>query len=138
MFNQVITTLDTYKGNETDGGIIIHKNGEVKEYQKVVAVGPMVKNIEVGDIVYINPSRYAKRKFKEGTLRDDNVQEMNPVIGFEFKIITIDNIDHLRLFDSDIEYIIEDYEEVPDVIAKNSLILPKKKKLKVPDSGLIV
>ena len=129
MFNQVITTLDTYKGTETEGGIIVHKNGEVKEFQKVIALGPMAtKNISVGEMVYINPARYAKRKFKEGTLREDNVQEMNPILGYAFNIININGQDCLKLYDTDIEYVIEEMEEVEDDVS-NKLILPKTKKI---------
>ena len=82
----------------------------------------------VGEMVYINPARYAKRKFKEGTLREDNVQEMNPILGYAFNIININGQDCLKLYDTDIEYVIEEMEEVEDDVS-NKLILPKTKKI---------
>ena len=61
MFTSLITTMDTYKVDVMNEFGLIESNktvGNLKEYQKVIAVGPNVKNIEVGDIVCINPKRY--------------------------------------------------------------------------------
>jgi hypothetical protein len=62
--NYVLTTKDIY--TEEDGSGIIKLSGTLKEYQTVVAVGPMVRTIKVGDFVCINPKRYAVTRYKEG------------------------------------------------------------------------
>lgn len=61
VFNQVITTKDVYtKEDSIQGGIYTGKENSIKEFQKVLAVGPSVRGIEVGDYVKINPARYAQ------------------------------------------------------------------------------
>lgn len=148
MNNCLITTKEVYKDDIKTGSIVTKASGTMKEYQKVVAVGPMVRNIEVGDVVMINPSRYAVRKYNEKPMENSikNDMELNPVVGYRFNTIMLDNVEHLVLYDQDISYVIEDYEEVPDEDnnAKNligtqpssSIILPKEKK--VHKSNLII
>lgn len=128
LFNGVITTMDRYSDNVTIVGTNLKdptKSGAVKEYQKVVAVGPMVRGIEVGDTVFINPSRYAVMKHKKGSLEDGVIKD-NPVIGYNFDIVPIDGVDHLFLQDNDIKYVaeVEEFNENPTIVTdKNKLIL---------------
>lgn len=129
MFNQIICTMDKYTDEELKDGTIIdiHKvNNPIKEYQRVVAVGPMVKNIEVGDLVMINPKRYGKTLHKEGSLKDGVITD-NPVISYMFNVIELDNVPHLLLLDQDINFVIEEYEEVnipqSDIITPNNDII---------------
>lgn len=124
MFNQVICTMEKYSDEEIKTGSIIdvHKvNNPIKEYQKVVCVGPMVRNIKEGDLVMVNPRRYAKMKHQEGSLKDGIVSD-NPVISYNFNVIKLDNIDYLLLTDQDIDFIIEEYEEEKP---QSDLIIPK-------------
>ena len=96
MFNGVITTINKYKSDvKLTGTSLIDstKAGSVKEYQTVVSVGPMVRDIKVGDIVYINPSRYAVKKHKEGSLKDGVITD-NPTIGYEDRKSTRLNSSH--------------------------------------------
>lgn len=130
MFNQVITTMDKYSDDEMKTGSIIDVskvNNPIKEYQKVVAVGPMVKNIEVGDIVMINPKRYGKVRHKEGSLKDGIITD-NPVVSYNFNVIELNHTPFLLLLDQDIDFIIEEYEEVKgspqsDIIVPNNDII---------------
>jgi hypothetical protein len=120
MFNGLVTTMDKYSNNQYVAGTKIldaSKAGAVKEYQKVVAVGPMVRGIEVGDIVFINPKRYMVRKHEEGSLQDGVIKD-NPVIGYNFDIVEINGTPHLYLQDNDIKYVaeIEEFEENPVII----------------------
>lgn len=114
MFNTVITTADKYEDDYRTGGLIDSSKlkGSLKEYQTVVAVGSMVKGIEVGDKVMIDPTRYAIMKHKPGSLKD-NVIEDNPVVGYNFKTVYINDTLHLMLVDADIRYVFEG-EEVPN------------------------
>lgn len=116
MFTSLITTMDKYEQDKrTNGGLIdtSKQQGTLKEYQKVLAVGDSVRNIKVGDLVCINPARFAVKKHKEGSMRDGVITD-NPVITYNFDTVEMDDKQYLLLQDRDIEYIIEDYEEVPD------------------------
>ena len=114
MFNTVVTTANKYDDDYRTGGIIKKKKkkGSLKEYQTVVAVGSMVRGIEVGDKVMIDPTRYAVMRHKEGSLKDGVITD-NPVVGYNFKTVTINDVQHLMLVDSDIRYVFEGVE-VPD------------------------
>jgi len=125
MFNQVITTMEKYSDEELKVGSIIDVskvNNPIKEYQKVVAVGPMVRNIEVGDVVMINPKRYGKMLHKEGSLKDGVIGD-NPVVSYNFNVIELDHQPYLLLLDQDIDFIVEEYEEVEDS-PQSDIIVP--------------
>lgn len=113
MFTAIVTTMDRYKGDVmTESGLIdtTKQSGSVKEYQKVVAIGSSVRDINVGDIVCIDPTRYAIKKHKEGSLKDNIITD-NPVVSFNFDIVELNGEPHLLLQDRDITFVIEDYEE---------------------------
>ena len=114
MFNTVVTTANKYDDDYRTGGIIdpTKSKGSLKEYQTVVAVGSMVRGIEIGDKVMIDPTRYAVMRHKEGSLKDGVITD-NPVVGYNFKTVTINDVQHLMLVDSDIRYVFEGVE-VPD------------------------
>lgn len=130
LFNTIVTTMDRYTEEELKVGGIIDSSKislPVKEYQKVVAIGPTVRNIEVGDVVKINPARYKVRDFKEepqeNSLRNSLVKQTP---SYQFKYVEMDGIKYLLLADSDIEFIVEEYEEDPpqsDIIVPNNEIV---------------
>lgn len=127
LFNGIITTMSRYPVNMTVKNTKLldaTKSGAVKEYQKVVAVGPMVRGIEVGDTVFINPKRYAVMKHKEGTLQDGVIKD-NPVIGYNFDIIEIDGVEHLFLQDNDIKYVaeVEEFDENPTIVTEQPKVI---------------
>lgn len=127
MFTALITTMDRYEvDNFTKSGMIdaSKQKGTLKEYQTVIAVGSSVREVKVGDIVSINPSRFAVMKHKEGSFKDGVIQD-NQVLEYKFDTIKIDNKDYLLLQDRDIEFIIEEYEEVEDAPAP-TIIQPAK------------
>lgn len=124
MFTAILTTMDTYEDDVTCNSIIVKTKGTIKEYQKVVAVGDTVRSVKVGDLVCINPKRYAVVKHQEGSLQDGVISD-NPVIRYNFDIIEMNDTPYLLLQDSDISYIIEEFEEI------------KNEKLIVPDTKLI-
>lgn len=125
MANYLVTTKDEYTEEDVrTGGLIIKMVGSLKEYQKVVAVGPMVRGIKVGDLVCINPKRYAKYKHQPGSLKDGVVTD-NPVVAYNFNVIELDHVPHLLLTDQDIDFIIEDSEE--EEVKDNPIIVPERK-----------
>lgn len=131
LHNMIITTMNKYEGDEIKTGNIIDANkinNPIKEYQKVLAVGPIVRNIEVGDTVMINLKRYAVKKFQEGSIKED-IQGYNQVLRYNCNTITINDKECLILYDSDIDFIIEDYEEQKEEKKEDNsskIILPKK------------
>ena len=130
MFTALITTMDKYEENvRTSGGLldVTKKQGGLKEYQTVLAIGSSVRDIKVGDLVCVNPTRFAVKQHQEGTLKDGVVTD-NPVVKYNFDVIEMDGKQCLLLQDRDIDFIIEEYEEVPDP-TPSTLIKPEEKKL---------
>lgn len=121
MFTAIVTTMDLYETDDTTGGIITKQKGTVKEYQKVVAVGTAVRDIKVGDLVCIDPTRFAVRKHDKNSIRTD-VEGGNPILEYRFDIIEMNDQKYLLLQDRDIQFIIEDYEEVKP--EKSNIIQP--------------
>ena len=116
MFTSLITTMDKYEEEiKTADGLVdtTKQVGGLKEYQKVLAIGDSVRGIKVGDLVCVNPSRFAVRKHQAGSLKDGIVSD-NPITTYNFDIIEMDGEQCLLLQDRDIDFIIEDYEVVPD------------------------
>lgn len=126
MANYLVTTKDEYTDEGVSkGGLIVKSKGTLKEYQRVVAIGPMVRNIQVGDLVCINPRRYAVKKYQDGSLKDGVIKE-NPVLSYNFNVIELDHIPHLLLTDQDIDFVIEDFKEEEEP-QESTIIVPERK-----------
>ena len=128
LFTGIITTADKYTEDDVhESGIILNVEGSVRDYQKVLAVGSSVRDIKVGDLVVLDYSHYAKKKFSDNSLREDFVD--NPTVSIEVPIVTMDGKDVFLIDQRDVKYVIEDYEEVtPEKKADSpgvNLILPK-------------
>ena len=125
MYTKILTTMCKYEEDEmTAGGLIdsTKTQGTLKEYQTVVAVGSSVRNVKVGDLVCINPERYAVKKHEAGSLKDGVITD-NPVIKYNFNIMELEGVPHLLLDENDVSFIITDYEEVKE--QKSDLYVPK-------------
>lgn len=129
MFTALITTMDKYEQDMKIGGLIdtSRQQGGLKEYQKVLAVGSSVRDIKVGDVVCVNPARFAVRKHQAGSLKDGVVTD-NPVTTYNFDVVEMDGKQCLLLQDRDIDFIIDEFEEIPDP-TPSTIIQPEKKKL---------
>lgn len=124
LFNRIVVTARKYEDNIMIGSIIDSgKSNTIKEYQEVVAVGTTVRDIKVGDTVLINPTRYQVRKHREGSLKDGVISD-NPVTHYNFNMVEVNGETCILLFDSDVDYVIEDFEELED--STSSLITPSK------------
>ena len=128
MFTALITTMDKYEQDMTTGGLInvTKMQGGLKEYQTVLAVGGSVRDIKVGDLVCVNPTRFAVKKHQAGSLKDGVISD-NPVTTYNFDVVEMDGKQCLLLQDRDIDFIIEEWEEIPD--NPSSIIQPEKKPL---------
>ena len=128
MFTALITTMNKYEQDMTTGGLInvTKMQGGLKEYQTVLAVGGSVRDIKVGDLVCVNPTRFAVKKHQAGSLKDGVISD-NPVTTYNFDVVEMDGKQCLLLQDRDIDFIIEEWEEIPD--NPSPIIQPEKKKL---------
>lgn len=88
-----------------------------KLVQKVIAIGPVVRDVKVGDIVKINPLHYLDRKLtqqRESLERDvldltgTRVKETYSELDYKFPTIDLDDNECLLLYDRDIDYIVLD------------------------------
>lgn len=125
MANYLVTTKNEYTEEDAKkGDLIVKANGTLKEYQTVVAVGPLVRGVNVGDVICINPKRYAKYKHNPGSLKDGVITD-NPVIAYNFNVIELDHVSHLLITDQDIDFVIEDSEE--EEVKESNIIVPERK-----------
>lgn len=121
--NAILTTADRYE----DVALNVDKKTKImtlnetskahKLVQRVINVGPMVRDIKEGDIVFLNPLHYLKRELVEqqnSIQADIPEKHMKEVYGpsYEFPTIVLDGKECLTLFDRDVEYIILEAEGI--------------------------
>jgi threonine dehydrogenase-like Zn-dependent dehydrogenase len=118
---------------KTESGIIDPTKSLVgiDEFQKVIAVGPNVRDIKVGDLVSINPTRFGKRVHKEGSIQQATVND-NPVTEYIFPTIMVNGQECLFLQDRDINYVVDSWQVIEDkkTIKKIPMIVGNPTKLK--------
>ena len=132
MFTGIVTTMKMLEEEDAKVGTLglidtSKMKQTIKEIQEVVAVGNNVSGIKEGDLVAVNPIRFAKMKHEEGSLKDGIISD-NLVETFEFDILEINGEPHLLLDTRDIKYIIEDYEEFDP---NPTLVMPEDPKLTI-------
>lgn len=127
MFNRIITTMNSYEEDQVVGGVIDSRKtkGTMKEYQTVISVGDTVRGIQEGDVVCINPTRYAVMKHNDKSLHNGVIGD-NMVMGYKFNTITIDGQECLMLYDQDIDFVVVESEDVENEAAP-SIILNEPK-----------
>lgn len=133
LFNAIITTMDVYEKDQTNGSLIDTKRtkGSMKEYQTVIAVGSMVRDIKEGDVVAINPTRYAVIEHKDdhnNSLR--GVIKDKVVVGYKFNTINLDGKECLMLQDNDINFVVEEFEDIEEPTGP-TIFQPEKPKILV-------
>jgi hypothetical protein len=126
LFTSLVTTGDKFTEDMIEGGIIIARKGDLKVWQKVIAIGSSVRDINVGDMVMINVDHYMIKKYDKNSIQND--LDNNPTLGYHFNWITIDDEEGnpqecLLLNDRDIQYVFEG-EEI-----NNSIITGEKPKI---------
>lgn len=128
LFTSIVTTGDKFEKDVTVGGIIQQdqKKGDLKLYQKVLAVGSAVRDIKVGDMVMINPIAYVRKKYPKESVQND--MDNNPTLSINIPTVPVtdekgNTQECLLLTDRDIQFVFEG-EEVNE-----SIIIPEKKKL---------
>lgn len=119
--NYLLVTKEVYTEKDFEGSIQEKTSGTVKEYQKVIAVGPMVRSVQVGDLVSINPKRYAVTKYEPNSIKN-NIEGMQKVVGYNIPEVTMDGQKYMLITDQDLEFVIEEFEESKPT----GIILPKQ------------
>lgn len=114
MFNGILTTANKYTEPQYMPGTNIidpskSKTG-LKEYQTVVEVGNMVKEVNPGDIICINPQDYAVKKYQSNGIKE-GIEKMNPVTHYNFNIVILDGEEYLLLKDRDIDFLVVEYDD---------------------------
>lgn len=131
MFTTVITTMNILEEKDMcfSGTSIIDSSKmrrSVDEFQTVLAVGPHVNGVQVGDLVCINPIRFLKpkqvKKPNQAPSLKDGMEEYQTELNYQFDIIEIDGKPCLKLQDRDIDYVVEDYEEVEEFDSNPTIV----------------
>lgn len=131
--NYIIVTADRYTIEEctTINGIFkANQERMLKPFQKIVSASSFAEKegFIPGQYVAINIMRYGYSKQSPDSLKTSTQsrEEYNAKMEFSVPTVVLDGVEHLKLGTNDIEFIIEDFEEVemeiPEV--KSDLILP--------------
>lgn len=126
LFTSIVTTGEKFEKDFTEHGFIVARKGELKLWQKVIAVGSSVRDIKVGDTVMIDASHFAVKKYSKDSIQND--LDNNATLGYRFNWVTLEREEGnpeecLLLNDRDILYVFEG-EEKDDI-----LITPDKPQL---------
>lgn len=120
--------MDKYDIDVKSGDIVDVKKlrGTVKEFQKVVAVGPMVHNISVGDTVLVNPSAYGHPKHVKdqgnGSIAQ-NAEGYHVEMEYVFPTINVNGVEHLFISDRDIDAVCVIVDEPDTILYQKPLIV---------------
>ena len=78
--------------------------------QKVIAVGPQCQQVKVGMEVKIMTENFKRR------LDESMAQKVNKEYSFEMPIVTINDVDYIRISERDVDYIIDNLVTETEVI----------------------
>lgn len=137
--NQVLVTKNLYGWDDfMEGGVLIHKRGDLKDYQEVLSVGDDVRFVKPGDVVKINLYKYAV--FKEDP---NSVKAMadNPIVGLRLNEVEMVDVDGepvmcFLIDQRDVDYILEDYSEETYKAKKLVVVDKPVKKLILPNNKI--
>lgn len=128
MFTSIVTTGDKFEEDMVENGVIVARKGDLKLWQKIIAVGNSVRDLHEGDMVMINAENYAIKRYDKNSIQNDI--DNNPSLGYHFNWVTIDDENDnphecLLLNDRDVLYAFEGEERNNPIITqgKSNLIL---------------
>jgi hypothetical protein len=131
---QVLVTENLYGWDDFDeAGLIIHKRGDLKTYQEVIAVGDDVSMVKPGDVVEINLYKYCSFENDENSIK---VNGTNKIVSLHLNEVELEGTDGepvtcFLIDQRDIKYILEDFKEVTYEKGKHKLIQIEKPKTKL-------
>ncbi len=140
---QVLVTENMYGWDDFDeSGLIIHKRGDLKFYQEVLAVGDDVKFVKPGDVVAINFYKYCQFEHDENSIKVNGINKIVSINLNEVEMVGENDepVTCVLIDQRDVQYIMEDFKEVTYEKKKHTLIdvVPPKKKLILPDNKIKV
>lgn len=126
LFTGIVTTGEKYSEDMRDNGLIVANKGDLKAYQKVLAVGSSVRDIKVGDTVMIDITHFAVMKYNPNSIKED--MDLNKVVKWNIPWVMIDDEkgvpqDCLLISDRDVKFVFEGEEK------NENIIMPDKKKI---------
>lgn len=129
VFSQVLVTEELFGYDERNAsGLITNIKGNIKPYQRVVAVSDDVKCVKPGDLVAINFYKYAELKEDPNSVK---AISGNSVVTLRLNEVEMTDEDGetqmcFIIDQRDIKYVIEDSREVtyPEDTDKPVIILP--------------
>lgn len=134
--NHIVTTMEMYSNEEMmqNGLYDGTKMNTIKEYQKVLEVGPMARDVKPGDIVRINPARYVQILHKQGKLRDADKKiiedDMHAAVDIPKELLYtkeggVETSQWVMiLFDSDVMCVVEGEEFNQKIVTESPLYIP--------------
>ena len=140
---QVLVTENLYGWDDFDeSGLIIHKRGDLKTYQEVIAVGDDVKTVKPGDVVEINLYKYCSFENDETSIKVNGTNKIVSIHLNEIELVGANDepVTCFLIDQRDIKYILEDFEEITYEKSKHKLIQIQqpKQKLILPDNKIKV
>ena len=137
MFSGILCTANKYNEYQFVAGTNIVDStktvGQLKEYQTVIAIGSMVRNVEVGDVVCINPKNYAEKMYDKNSMKSAMTETYNQVVRYHFNIVEVNDVDHLLIQENDVDFVVTDSEEIEDAAPTPLIIEQKKSKIIMPN-----
>ena len=134
LFTKIVCTADKYsKEDAVDPGtglVTPGKEGTIKNIQKIISLGPAASQIGLkeGDLVSLNFDRFAVRKAKKNSLREDikGDEQYDEVVGYSLPVVSIDEQDHLFVDSGVVEFVVSDfsYDEIDIAERAVGLITP--------------
>ena len=108
-FTTVITTANVYDKDQYENSLIVAKRGTVMEFQKVLYVGDTVKNIKEGDLVHIDPIRYAV------FYQDPNSVKANGAVkSYNIPQLVINGERCFKITQADVDFIVNEWDEAEE------------------------
>lgn len=117
LFDSVMTTADKYEKDErTANGMILDLKDTLKEVQRVIAVGPLVKGVKEGDMVKLDLTRYNRMRHEQvQKSREERFSEYDTTdqatIVCDIPNETVDDKTVLMLHERDIAFIVNEYDD---------------------------
>ena len=137
MFSGILCTANKYSEYQFVAGTNVIDSaktvGQLKEYQTVIAIGSMVRNVEVGDVVCINPKNYAEKMYDKNSMKSAMTETYNQVVRYHFNIVEVNDVDHLLIQENDVDFVVTDSEEIEDAAPTPLIIEQKKSKIIMPN-----
>ncbi len=124
LFDSVMTTADQYENDErTANGMILDLKGTLKEVQRVLAVGPLVKGVKEGDMVKLDLTRYNRMRHEQvQKSREERFSEFDTTdqatIVCDIPNETVDDKTVLMLHERDVAFIVDEYDDKAPVDIK--------------------